>query len=314
MNKRIAITSGDFNGIGPEIIIKSLNKLKLSADNIVLIGSKALFPDISNDFEIVEIPFNNEWINYGKETKEAGEFSYQCLLKACEMANNRQINAIVTAPVSKNTLYMAGRNFSGQTEVIEKNLVKTSPLQKAEMLFVSDDFRILLLTRHLPLKDVKITKELLIDKVTRINNVLIHNFGINNPKIALCSLNPHAGENGILGKEEIEEFEPAVTTLRNTGIDVTFPMPADTLFAKAAKKFLNGEKQHFDVYCACYHDQGLIPIKVLAMEKTVNMTVGLQVIRTSPAHGTAYDIAGKNSADESSMICAIKQALKFLDT
>ena len=288
MNKRIAITSGDFNGIGPEIIIKSLNKLKLSADNIVLIGSKALFPDISNDFEIVEIPFNKEWINYGKETKEAGEFSYQCLLKACEMANNRQINAIVTAPVSKNTLYMAGHNFSGQTEVIEKNLVKTSSLQKAEMLFVSDDFRILLLTRHLPLKDVKITKELLIDK-----------------KIALCSLNPHAGENGILGKEEIEEFEPAVTSLRNTGIDVTFPKPADTLFAKAAKKFLNGEKQHFDVYCACYHDQGLIPIKVLAMEKTVNMTVGLQVIRTSPAHGTAYDMVLRMTLQEKILLMKV---------
>ena len=115
----------------------------------------------------------------------------------------------------------------------------------------------------------------------------------------MCSLNPHAGENGILGREEIEEFHPAIEVLRAKGIDITNPKPADTLFAKAAKHYLQNEKQPYDVYCACYHDQGLIPVKVLAMDKTVNMTAGLSIIRTSPAHGTAYDIAGQNIADES---------------
>ena len=147
------------------------------------------------------------------------------------------------------------------------------------------------------------------EKIKRINNVLVENFGVENPKIALCSLNPHAGENGILGDDEINEFLPAVSELRQLGIDVSLPLPADTLFVKASKSYQYNKKQPYDVYCACYHDQGLIPIKVLAMDNSVNMTVGLSVIRTSPAHGTAYDIAGKNIADENSMICAIESVL-----
>ncbi len=309
MNK-IAITTGDFNGIGPEIIIKALNRLCPAKENIILIGSKVLLYGLNKDYEIEEIPFKQEWINTGKETKEAGEYAYKCLTKACELAKNGEIKAIVTAPLSKNTLHLAGHNFSGQTEVIEKQLARTQ--QKAEMLFVSGDFRVLLLTRHLPLKEIKITKDLLVEKISRINNVLKQNFKIEQPNIALCALNPHAGENGILGKEEIEEFSPAIEELRQRGIKVTAPMPADTLFVKAAKPYLNKEKQPYDVYCACYHDQGLIPIKVLAMDNTVNMTVGLDIIRTSPAHGTAYDIAGKGIADESSMVCAIREALNIV--
>ncbi len=309
MSKKIAITAGDFNGIGPEVIIKALNKLDLPHDRVVLIGSKQLFNGLNKDYEIQEVPFDEQWISFGKETKEAGEFSYHCLIKACELAKNGEINAIVTAPVSKNAIHLAGHNFSGQTEVIEQCLANPLKDEKAEMVFVSKDFRILLLTRHLALKDVKITKELLIEKLQRINRVLKNNFNISSPKIALCSLNPHAGEQGILGREEIEEFAPAIEILKNSGIDVSSPMPSDTLFAKAAKAYINGQKQPYDMYCACYHDQGLIPIKVLAMDNTVNMTAGLSIIRTSPAHGTAYDIAGKGIAGENSMICAIKQAL-----
>ena len=307
MNKKIAITAGDFNGIGPEIITKALNRLMLPVENIVIIGAKNLFTGLKQKYEIIEIPYNYA-LNYGKETKEAGEFSYLCLKKACEMVKNGEISAIVTAPVSKNALHLAGHNFSGQTEILEKELGNKKNDETAEMLFVSNDLRVLLLTRHLPLKEVKITKQLLIEKIHRINRVLTYNFRITKPKIALCSLNPHAGENGILGREEIEEFYPAIESLRNEGIDVTDPKPSDTLFAKAAKSYLKNEMQPYNVYCACYHDQGLIPVKVLAMDNTVNMTVGLRVIRTSPAHGTAYDIAGKGIADESSMVCAIEQA------
>ena len=309
--KKLAITLGDFNGIGPEVTVKALNKLDIPGQNIVLIGSKSLLTGLNRDYEIIEIPFEKSMINTGKETKQAGEFSYQCLQKACEMANNDKVSAIVTAPVSKNALHLAGYNFSGQTEILEKNLADKEKNEKAEMLFVCKDFRVLLLTRHLPLKDVKITKELLTEKLQRIDSVLKQKFSVKSPSIALCSLNPHAGENGILGDEEIKEFTPAVEILKTKGIDVTYPKPADTLFAKAAKAFLTGQKQPYDVYCACYHDQGLIPIKALAMNKTVNMTVGLKVIRTSPAHGTAYDIAGKNIADETSMIEAISQALSL---
>ena len=267
MNKKIAITAGDFNGIGPEVIIKALNKLMLPEDSVVLIGAKPIFTGLKIDYEIKEIPYDIKKQEYGKH------------------------------------------NFSGQTEVLEYELADKNKNEKAEMVFVSNDLRILLLTRHLPLKEVKITRKLLIEKVERINRVLKNNFKINCPKIALCSLNPHAGESGILGLDEIEEFTPAVEYLRGSGIDVSVPMPADTLFAKAAKAYTKGEKQPYDMYCACYHDQGLIPIKVLAMDNTVNMTAGLSVIRTSPAHGTAYDIAGKGVAGENSMICAIKQAL-----
>ena len=309
--KKLAITLGDFNGIGPEVTVKALNKLDIPGQNIVLIGSKSLLTGLNRDYEIIEIPFEKSMINTGKETKQAGEFSYQCLQKACEMANNDKVSAIVTAPVSKNALHLAGYNFSGQTEILEKNLADKEKNEKAEMLFVCKDFRVLLLTRHLPLKDVKITKELLTEKLQRIDSVLKQKFSVKSPSIALCSLNPHAGENGILGDEEIKEFTPAVEILKAKGIDVTYPKPADTLFAKAAKAFLTGQKQPYDVYCACYHDQGLIPIKALAMNKTVNMTVGLKVIRTSPAHGTAYDIAGKNIADETSITEAISQALSL---
>ena len=310
-NKKLAITLGDFNGIGPEVTIKALNKMDIPPQQVILIGAKQLLSGLEKDFEVEEVPFEKNWLKYGSETKEAGEFSYQCLLKACEFAKDGKVSAIVTAPVSKNAMHLAGHNYSGQTEVLEKNLADFDSGEKAEMLFVCSDFRVLLLTRHLSLKDVKITKELLIEKVQRINNVLKTKFKIDNPSIALCSLNPHAGENGILGDEEIKEFAPAIEILKNMGINVSAAKPADTLFAKAAKSFLNDKKQPYDVYCACYHDQGLIPIKTLAMEKTVNMTVGLKVIRTSPAHGTAYDIAGKNIADESSMIEAIRQAISL---
>lgn len=309
MNKKIAITCGDFNGIGVEVITKALNKLNLPLEKLCIVGAKTLFENLNNEYEFVEIPFQKTWLQYGFESKEAGEFSYKCLVKACEMAKNGDISAIVTAPVSKNAMHLAGYDFSGQTEVLEKFLCNPQKDEKAEMLFVSKDFRVLLLTRHVALKEVNITKDLLIEKIKRINRVLIKDFGIKQPRIALCSLNPHAGENGILGREEINEMIPAVKELRILGIDVTKPLPSDTLFVKASKHYLNNQKQPYDVYCACYHDQGLIPIKVLAMDNTVNMSAGLSVIRTSPAHGTAYDIAGKNIADENSMICAIKAVL-----
>lgn len=307
--KKICITAGDFNGIGPEVVTKALNNLDLDFNDVLLIGAKKLFDNLNKSYDILEIPYKSEWFNPQQETKEAGEFSYNCLLKACELVKSNQVNAIVTAPVSKNALHLAGQNFSGQTEVLEKNLADFTKNEKAEMLFVCDDFRVLLLSRHVALKDVVIKKDILIEKIFRINDVLKNKFSIKNPKIALCALNPHAGENGILGDEEIKEFYPAVEFLKKNGVNVDLPKPSDTLFVKASHAFLNRDKQPYDVYCACYHDQGLIPMKVLAMDRAVNMTVGLCAIRTSPAHGTAYDIAGKEIADSTSMEEAIKQAI-----
>lgn len=290
---KIIITTGDPNGIGAEITVKALKKLDLPARDILLVSNRKVldfYGNLDKDYEICEIPFDEE-VQPGKVTKAAGEFCFQSLKKACELKGR----AIVTAPVAKNALHLAGHNFNGQTEILQEFLAHDGQL--AEMLFVAGNFRVLLLTRHCALKDVTLTKELVIEKIMYLQKFFAEKLGITKPKFALCGLNPHAGEGGILGREEIEILQPAVEVLRGCGINITNPLPADTLFIKYAD---------YDCIIANYHDQGLIPIKTVAGAKTVNMTIGLDVIRTSPGHGTAFDIAGKNHADETGMIEAIK--------
>ena len=293
-SKNILITTGDPNGIGAEITIKALNKLNL--DNVVLISNKKIldfYGKLNKDYEIIEIPYDAE-IQPGKITKEAGEFSFRTVKKACELKGK----AIVTAPVAKNAMHLAGHKFNGQTEILQKYLAHDKQL--AEMLFVAGNFRVLLLTRHCALKDICLSKDLVIEKITNLKTFFEDKLGIKNPKFALCGLNPHAGEDGILGREEIEILQPAVDILRQNEINITNPLPADTLFMK---------RLAYDCIIANYHDQGLIPIKTVAGSKTVNMTIGLDVIRTSPGHGTAFDIAGKNTADATGMVEAIKAVL-----
>lgn len=290
---KIIITTGDPNGIGAEITVKALKKLDLPARDILLVSNRKVldfYGNLDKDYEICEIPFDEE-VQPGKVTKAAGEFCFQSLKKACELKGR----AIVTAPVAKNALHLAGHNFNGQTEILQEFLAHDGQL--AEMLFVAENFRVLLLTRHCALKDVTLTKELVIEKIMNLQKFFAEKLGITKPKFALCGLNPHAGEGGILGREEIEILQPAIEVLRGCGINITNPLPADTLFIKYAD---------YDCIVANYHDQGLIPIKTVAGAKTVNMTIGLDVIRTSPGHGTAFDIAGKNHADETGMIEAIK--------
>ena len=296
MKDKILITTGDPNGIGAEITVKALNKLDLPASDAAIVSNKAVidfYGKLNKDYEIIEIPYEKNDIQPGKVTAQAGEFSFQALKKACELKGR----AIVTAPVAKNALHLAGHNFNGQTEILQKYLAHDGQL--AEMLFVAGNFRVLLLTRHCALKDVKLTKDMVIEKVTNLREFFVEKLGIKEPKFALCGFNPHSGEDGILGTEEIEILRPAVEILRGRGIDITDPLPADTLF-------VNYFKDSYDCYIANYHDQGLIPIKTVAGSKTVNMTIGLDVIRTSPGHGTAFDIAGKNLADETGMVEAIK--------
>lgn len=311
--KKIAITTGDPNSISPEIIIKALNKLDLPEEQVVIIGNSDIFEYYSNNYglkldknyEIIELPFKKECIKPGKETKEAGEFAYQAIVKACNLAKEGLVKAIVTAPISKHSINLAGHHFDGQTEILEKNLALNG--QKAEMLFISDKLWVMLLTRHVAIKDIPelITKNLIIEKTQRLNNTLKDNFNIKTPKLALCALNPHAGEDGLFGDEEKKEYLPAIKELKASGINVEGPFPADALFA-------HFEEKDFDCYIASYHDQGLIPVKLLGQSTSVNTTIGLDVIRTSPAHGTAFDIAGEIKADETSMISAIKIALKSL--
>ena len=303
---KIAITTGDPNGIGAEITIKALNKLDLPAEDVVLISNKKIldyYGKLKKDYEIIEIPFNSE-IEPGKVSAECGEFSFQSVKKACEIG----AKAIVTAPVAKNALYLAGHKFNGQTEILQKYLAHENQL--AEMLFIAKNFRVLLLTRHVALKDINLTKEIVIEKVLNLREFFKQHFKIENPKFALCGFNPHSGEDGILGKEEINILIPAVAELREKGVNITNPLPADTLFVGASREYFDDVSQpEYDCYIANYHDQGLIPIKTVAGDKTVNMTIGLDIIRTSPGHGTAFDIAGKNVADETGMIEAIKAVL-----
>lgn len=308
-NKKIAITTGDVNGIGTEITIKALNRLNLPKENVVIISNKDVmnFYGYKLDYEIIEIDFDKQNIQPGKITKESGDFSFQCLKKASEMAKKVEIEAIVTAPVSKEALHKAGHIFNGQTEVLQNFLAHNN--QRAEMLFVAKDFRVLLLTRHMAVKEISLNKNEIIEKIVNLNEFFKSKLNIPYPKFALCAFNPHAGENGILGREEIEILQPAAEVLKGKGIDITNPLPADTLFIKGAKSYLNKEKNPYDCYIATYHDQGLIAIKSVASDKTVNMTIGLDVIRTSPCHGTAFDIAGKNIASEESMVEAILMAL-----
>lgn len=302
---KIAITTGDPNGIGAEITIKALNKLDLPEDNVVIVSNKKIldfYGSFNRDYEIVEIPFNFG-IQSGMVTKEAGEFSFQSLKKVCEM----KPKAIVTAPVAKSALHLAGHIFNGQTEVLQNFLSHDGQL--AEMLFVAGDFRVLLLTRHCALKDIYLTKKIVVEKVLNLREFFRNHLKIENPEFALCGFNPHSGEDGILGHEEIEILNPAVEELRAGGVNITHPLPADTLFVNAGKAFFDNTQAPYDCYIANYHDQGLIPIKTVAGDKTVNMTIGLDIIRTSPGHGTAFDIAGKNIASEEGMISAIKAVL-----
>lgn len=311
LNKKIAITTGDVNGIGAEITIKALNSLNLPKKNVILISNKEImnfYGKLETDYEIIEIDFDQKDILPGKVTAKSGEFSFQALKKACELAKNGTIEAIVTAPTSKEAMHLAGHKFNGQTEVLENFLAHDK--QHAEMLFVANDFRVLLLTRHLALKDISLEKDKVVEKISDLNQFFIKQLKIQSPKFTLCAFNPHAGENGILGKEEIEILQPAIEILRKQGINITNPMPADTLFIQGGQNYLNNKKMPYDCYIACYHDQGLIPIKTVASKKTVNMTIGLDIIRTSPCHGTAFDIAGKNLADENSMIEALRQVIK----
>lgn len=299
---KIVITTGDFNGIGAEITIKALNYLDLPSEEVVIVSNPEIlnfYGKLNKDYEIITIPYEGE-IQAGQVSKEAGDFSYRSLVTACQL----EPRAIVTAPTCKEAMHLAGHKFNGQTEVLEKCLAQNG--EKAEMLFISNSFDVFLMTRHCAIKDIKISEDMIIEKVLRLNR-----FYKENKKFALCALNPHAGEDGILGNEEQDIIIPAVHKLQKLGVDITLPQPADTLFVDAVQSYIAGCKAPYDCYIAMYHDQGLIPIKSIAGDNTVNTTIGLSVLRTSPSHGTAFDIAGKNVAKYFSMVAAINTALEL---
>jgi 4-hydroxythreonine-4-phosphate dehydrogenase len=319
----IAVTLGDFNGIGPEISLKAAahsGTRKLCTP--LLVGPFNIFEHVREKLKIkaklqkVVFPWKDRaaipvfdvgdglWadIRYGTVTKGAGKSAGVAIEKAVELCTAGKTVAMVTAPVSKEAMQLAGYSFPGQTEMI----ALLSRSGKVAMMLVSDKMRIGLVTIHIPLRNVPdgLTKEKVVDKATIIAESLQKNFRISNPRIAILSLNPHSGEHGILGSEEMDIIAPAVEELKVAGRQVEGPLSADAFFGTAAYK-------SFDAILAMYHDQGLIPVKMSSFGTTVNFSAGLNIIRTSPGHGTAFDIAGKGSADISSMLEAIKYAVRF---
>ncbi len=301
----LIITLGDPAGIGPEVTLKALlNPQVRNKANFLLIGDKIIVEQlkkrlsISNKFNLLELEMVKEKIIYGQTNPVYGKASLAYITKAAELMKQHKADALITAPVNKESINLAGYNFSGHSEY----LAKLDKAKKIVMMFTSPKLKISLVTRHMALN--KISRSLKIDDICE--TIIISAWGLKKyfklpkPKIAVCSLNPHAGEGGKFGQEEEKIILPAIAKAKKYVSDIIGPLPSDTLFAK---------KEKFDLIVAMYHDQGMIPVKILAFRKAVNVTLGLSFIRTSPAHGTAYDIAGRGVADQSSMVEAIKMAI-----
>ncbi|RLD70349.1 MAG: 4-hydroxythreonine-4-phosphate dehydrogenase PdxA [Bacteroidetes bacterium] len=306
---KIGISQGDINGISYEVIIKSLMDNRLfdlftpilyGSSKIVAYHRKAL--NISNfsmnnikspidanhkRANIINCLDDNIRVELGKSTQMAGEASYKSLEKVIEDIKAGEIDILVTGPINKNNIQLKGFNFPGHTEYLRSKF----EVDEVLMLMVSENLKVGVVTGHIPLKDVAeaITKEAILNKLRILNKSLIEDFAITNPKIAVLGLNPHAGDNGLIGQEEKEVIQPAIEEARDEKIMALGPYPADGLFG-------SDDYAKFDAVLAMYHDQGLAPFKSLVFSKGVNFTAGLPVVRTSPAHGTAYDIAGKNKA------------------
>ncbi|MCB2219679.1 MAG: 4-hydroxythreonine-4-phosphate dehydrogenase PdxA [Bacteroidetes bacterium] len=319
---KIGITHGDFNGIGYEIIIKTLaDKRTLEMFTPVVYGSskiasyyrKAL--DLSDvNFNLVKKAdfanpkrvniincFNDEVkIEVGKLSPVAGELAFLALERAIEDINWGKLDVLVTGPINKSNIQSENFQFAGHTDYLASKFNTENYL----MLMVSGDMRVGMLTGHIPVKDIaaKITKELILNKVRVMNQSLKKDFGIRKPKIAMLGLNPHAGDNGLIGAEETEIIHPAIEMANEQDILTFGPYPADGFFASS--NFRN-----FDGILAMYHDQGMLPFKTLGFENGVNFTAGLPIVRTSPAHGTAFAIAGKNMASPDSFRQAVYLAI-----
>jgi 4-hydroxythreonine-4-phosphate dehydrogenase len=321
----IGISLGDFNGIGPEVIMKTLADTRISKLCIpVIYGNYKIFAKYKRLIEIEEMSFHSIkniselfakksnlvtcWeedyeINPGKVTPEAGKCAFISLQKATDDVLAGNLDAIVTAPINKKNIQNPDFNFVGHTEYLTQRANAADSL----MLLVCDELRIGVATGHIPLSEVKekLTKEKILTKINILNKSLKNDFGINKPRIAVLGVNPHAGEDGLLGTEEKEMIAPLVEELKQKGVFAFGPFPADGFFG--SKHY-----QKFDGVLGMYHDQGLVPFKLMAFDSGVNYTAGLPFIRTSPDHGTAYDLAGKNLANESSFRAALFLAIDMV--
>lgn len=327
MSKRIkiGISHGDINGISYEVIIKSLRDSRMLELCVPIIyGSPKVAAYHKKALDLEDLNMNsiknpgesaNQRINIincideeirvelGKSTKQAGESSYLALEAAVKDLDDQKIDALVTGPINKQNIQSDSFTHSGHTEFLKEIF----DVKEVIMLMVSDVLKVGVVAGHIPMADVPafITADKIADKITTLNHSLMKDFGIRKPKIAVLGLNPHSGDEGLLGTEEKEVIEPAIDKAKSSNILAFGPYPADGFFG-------SGKYAKFDAVLAMYHDQGLIPFKTISGETGVNYTAGLPVVRTSPAHGTAYEIAGKNEASEDSFRNAIYLACDII--
>jgi 4-hydroxythreonine-4-phosphate dehydrogenase len=306
MKPRILITLGDPAGIGPEIVAQAVqHPLVLACCRPVVVGDPLAFVlhrQPPPACEMLPIPGLNKKLALGRPSREAGRSAVAALQQATALVLERHAAALVTAPVSKESFHLANFPFPGHTEWLAEECRAAS----VGMLMVAGRLRALLVTRHLPLAKVSrhwtagLISECAILAHAFVRNVL----GKAHPRLIACGLNPHAGDGGLLGSEEKSVLVPALRELKKRGISVQGPAPADSVFRDMARG-------RYDLALAAYHDQGMIPLKLFAPERLVNITLGLPFIRTSPGHGTAYDIAGQRHADHRPMIEAIRLAARY---
>ena len=302
---KLAITLGDPSGIGPEITVKALSLLKPKAE-IIIIGDKWVFNKaykhtrFSQNISFIDLNnVSRRNFSFGKIKPEYGKASIEYLEKALELIGNKEADALVTCPISKEAASLSGFSYSGHTEYL---LAKTKSEYSVMMLF-NNYLKMSLVTTHVPISEVpkRINKQKIIRTITLTHRSLRDLFGIKKPRIVVCGVNPHASDNGLIGTEENEIIKPALFLVRKQLNGIDGPMPCDTAVVKAAEGC-------YDAVVTMYHDQALIPLKLSDSKSGVNITLGLPFVRTSPLHGTAFDIAGSGKADPSSLIQAIKLA------
>ena len=310
-NLPLCITLGDPLGIGPEITVKTLDFLQKKKINIsfIVIGSKRAFHKACNDLNInKKLKYIKEFIEYdenidflNRPSVVGGSISYKSICKAAELFKKKMVQAIVTAPISKESLHLAGHKFDGHTGLLGSLFNVEEPY----LMLANKIFSTLHVTCHKSLKEaIKLIKKEKIVEAISIGHKHMLKVHKTEPRIAVCGLNPHAGENGIFGSEEINEIIPAVKLLKKKGLNIVGPISPDIIFREAVEK-------KFDLVIANYHDQGHIPVKLLYFDQSVNVTLGVPFIRTSVDHGTAFDIAYKNKASAKNMLNAVFYALKM---
>ena len=319
---RVGISIGDLNGIGSEIILKTFEDSRMLefCTPIIFASIKTMsffkkhfesginFHGINNLSQVVENRVNvlNVWkenvdITFGEEDLKAGEYAFKSLEKATEALKNDDIDVLVTAPINKLTIQSDKFNFPGHTDYLAKELGGNSL-----MFMVSENLKVGLLTDHVPIKDAPehINAKLIAEKIQTVHDSLVQDFRVSKPKIAVLGINPHAGDNGVIGDEDEKVLKPTLLKIKEKGKLVYGPYSADSFFG--SKNYKN-----FDAVIASYHDQGLIPFKTITFGEGVNYTAGLSKVRTSPDHGTAFEIAGKGEADESSFKAAVFMGIQI---